>query len=51
MKKTMYDVMRQLEKELGAKEGLEVFEWYCTTYHVNVGSDCPDTIRYEVFGE
>ena len=49
--KTMLDVMRQLEKELGAKEGLAIFEWYCKNYDVGVGDVAPSAIRYEVFGE
>jgi hypothetical protein len=47
---TMYEVLKQLEKELGVKEGMEVFEWYCKTYNVTVGDVAPDTIKYEVFG-
>ena len=51
MKRTMVDVMRQLEKELGVKEGLKMFEWYCENYHVYLDSEVPSTILYEVFGE
>lgn len=51
MSRTMVDVMRQLEKELGVEEGLKMYEWYCLTYHVNAGSEVPNTILHEVFGE
>lgn len=51
MEKTMVDVMRQLEKELGVKEGLAMYEWYCVTYSLNAGDKVPSTILYEVFGE
>lgn len=51
MEKTMVDVMRQLEKELGPEEGLKMFEWYCENYHIHAGSEVPSTILYEVFGE
>ena len=51
IERTMVDVMRQLEKELGPEEGLKMFEWYCENYHVHAGSEVPSTILYEVFGE
>ena len=49
--RTMFEVMRALEKELGVSEGLAVYEWYCQTYNVNAGDDAPATIVWEVFGE
>jgi len=55
-KKTALDVLRQLERELGAKEGLKMFEWYCENYGIYVGMEetgheIPSTVLYEVFGE
>ena len=50
MGKTMQDVLRQLQKELPAGEAFSVFEWYCQTYGVNVGSIAPNSVRCEVFG-
>lgn len=49
-RKIMFDVMKALELELGQKEGLSVFEWYCSTYGVSVDDIAPDTVRREVFG-
>lgn len=47
--KTMIDVLRQLEKEVGS-EAFEIYEWYCRTYNVSGTDEAPASVRREVFG-
>lgn len=47
---TMRHILASLTKELGKKEGKEIFEWYCKTYNVNIADYAPSTIVREVFG-
>jgi hypothetical protein len=52
---TALHILRQLEKELGTKKGLEVFEWYSMTYGIYIGMEetgkkIPSSVVYEVFG-
>ena len=47
---TMREIFNALVRELGFDKGRDVFEWYCETYQVNIGSDVPPRIRHEVLG-
>lgn len=49
--KTMYDVLKALEKEMGFNEAKDIYEWYCSTYCVGLNDVAPDSVRKEVFGE
>ena len=47
---TRQDVLRQLEQNLGTREGMKMYEWYCKTYGIDASCTAPEDIRYEVFG-
>ena len=47
---TMRDIFAALCKELGEVEARATFEWYCTTYHVTIADNAPETVKREVLG-
>jgi len=49
-KVSMRAVFAALVREMGAHEGAQIFEWYCTTYGVTIADEAPATVAREVFG-
>lgn len=47
---TMRHIFNALVKELGYKEGRDVFEWYCQIYKVDIADEAPASIKREVLG-
>lgn len=47
--KTMRNVLNDLVKELGEREGRDIFEWYCKTYNVAVEDKIPESVYREVY--
>ena len=46
----MRSILNSLVRELGETKGKDIFEWYCSTYNVDVADIAPATIKREVLG-
>lgn len=46
----MRTIFNALVRELGFEEGKSVFEWYCSTYKLDITDEAPEWIRHEVLG-
>ena len=49
--KTMFDILKAIEKELCYSESFPIYEWYCQTHIVSGTDIAPESVVNEVFGE
>ena len=47
---TMRHILAALVTEMGEIEGKDIFEWYCSTYNVDIADLAPAAIKREVLG-